>query len=137
MGTLHHATTVSLAGQGIFITGPSGAGKSDLALRLIDAGAILVADDQTELQVSNGRLLARAPRTILGKIEIRGMGILTLPTIENIPLALAVAPGEGERIPEPDWLELMGVALPRVRLSYMDASTVAKIRLWLAHEHHP
>ena len=45
MGTLHHATTVSLAGQGIFITGPSGAGKSDLALRLIDTGAILVADD--------------------------------------------------------------------------------------------
>ena len=35
--------------RAVLLRGPSGAGKSDLALRLIEAGARLVADDQTEL----------------------------------------------------------------------------------------
>ena len=44
------ATCVALQGVGILLRGPSGAGKSDLALRLIDAGASLVADDLCELR---------------------------------------------------------------------------------------
>ena len=44
----------------MLILGDSGAGKSDLALRLIDDGARLVADDRTELYVS--RKAALRPR---------------------------------------------------------------------------
>ena len=50
-----HATSVALKHRGtwqaVLLRGPSGAGKSDLALRLIDAGGRLVADDQTHLAV--------------------------------------------------------------------------------------
>ena len=58
---LVHGTTVEIAGQAVLIRGPSGSGKSDLALRLIDGGAQLVADDQTELSPRDGRLVASAP----------------------------------------------------------------------------
>src|SRR3546814_10156556 len=44
-----HATTVALDGTGVLLRGPAGSGKSDLALRLIDQGARLVADDRTAL----------------------------------------------------------------------------------------
>jgi len=43
---LVHATAIAIDGRAVLLRGPSGAGKSDLALRLIDAGARLVADDQ-------------------------------------------------------------------------------------------
>jgi serine kinase of HPr protein (carbohydrate metabolism regulator) len=56
-----HGTTVALEGEGVLLRGPSGSGKSDLALRLIDGGARLVADDQTELTRTANGLIARSP----------------------------------------------------------------------------
>ena len=70
----------------VLLRGPSGAGKSDLALRLIDQGARLVADDQTELTPSDGVLLARAPQTIQGKMEVRGLGIAEHAPLCDVPL---------------------------------------------------
>jgi HPr kinase/phosphorylase len=78
-------------GAGILLLGASGTGKSDLTLRLIAAGAELVADDRTELSVKTGRLIARAPRNIAGLVEVRGVGIVEIPYTEQVDVALAIA----------------------------------------------
>ena len=62
-----HASTIAIGGHAVLIEGPSGAGKSDLALRLIDRGAVLVSDDYTVLSASRGRLLARSEERRVGK----------------------------------------------------------------------
>jgi hypothetical protein len=96
-----HASCVAIAKQGVLILGDSGAGKSDLALRLIDDGAKLVSDDRTELYVSRGMLHARAPKSIAGLLEVRGVGIVALPFAKNVPLALAIRLGAPpKRLPD-------------------------------------
>lgn len=85
-----HASCVALGSRGVLLLGGSGAGKSDLALRLIDEGAILVADDRTELYAARGRLCARAPKSIAGLIEVRGLGLIALPFARQVTVALAV-----------------------------------------------
>ncbi|MHA1114324.1 MAG: HPr kinase/phosphorylase, partial [Alphaproteobacteria bacterium] len=87
--TLVHATCVSLWGAGILLRGPSGSGKSDLALRLIDGGAVLVADDQVSLELRDGGLFASPPAATAGKLEVRGVGIVTVPFDEEAPMRLA------------------------------------------------
>jgi serine kinase of HPr protein (carbohydrate metabolism regulator) len=129
---LVHATTVEIGGQGVLIRGPSGSGKSDLALRLIDGGAQLVADDQTELIVQEARLMARAPETICGLLEVRGLGILRLPHAGGVPLALVVDLVEAaaiERLPEPCWTDILGATVQRMDLAPFEASAAAKVRL--------
>src|SRR5207237_6122820 len=79
-----HASTVALDGRAVLITGPSGSGKSDLALRLLDRGFTLVSDDQTIVRKDGDRLLASAPPTIAGKLEIRGIGIIEMERIDNV-----------------------------------------------------
>jgi serine kinase of HPr protein (carbohydrate metabolism regulator) len=132
---LVHGTTVALEGEGVLLRGPSGSGKSDLALRLIDGGARLVADDQTELTRSPNGLIARSPASIAGKMEVRGVGILRVPTVLNAPVRLVVdlvSPGRVERLPEPQFCEYLQYSLPLLALAAFEASTPAKIRLALA-----
>ena len=84
------------------LLGASGVGKSDLALRLIDEGARLVADDRTILFGKHEALHARAPASIKGLLEIRGVGIVELPVRASVKIALAVRLGkEGARLPRP------------------------------------
>ena len=126
-----HATTVAIAGRGILLLGPSGAGKSDLALRLIDRGAMLVADDYTDLWVEDGRLIARPPPTIAGKMEIRGIGIVQRPFLDATMVALAVVLGSEERMPEPRTADFCGIALPEVTIDPRPASAALKVELVL------
>ena len=65
--------------------GPSGSGKSDLALRLLDRGFTLVSDDQTIVSRDGDRLIASAPPNIAGKLEIRGIGIVDMDTVDDVP----------------------------------------------------
>ena len=81
-----HASTVASDGRAVLISGPSGSGKSDLALRLLDRGFTLVSDDQTIVRRDGDRLVASAPPTIKGKLEIRGIGIVEMDTIEDVPV---------------------------------------------------
>lgn len=116
-GVTVHATTVAIGGRGVMLTGASGAGKSDLALRLIDRGAVLVSDDYTLLATQAGSLLAAPPATIAGRMEVRGLGIVDVPYRAQAPVALVVTLGpEEERMPEPQRTILLGMSLPCVNI---------------------
>ena len=129
-----HGTSVALDGAGVLLRGPSGAGKSDLALRLIDAGAALVADDQTELRRNAMGLRMSAPAAIAGLLEVRGVGILRVPSVPSAILRLVVTlvPSEAlERLPEPQHCLLLDCAIPEIALAPFEASAAAKLRLAL------
>ena len=141
---LLHATCVALNGRdgplGVLLRGPSGAGKSDLALRLIDRGARLIADDQCEIAREDGaagsQLIARAPAEIAGALEVRGLGIAKVPSLAAAPLALIVdlvARDAVERLPEAAHEEILGVELPRLALDPFEAAAPAKLDLALRH----
>lgn len=126
-----HATCVAWNGKGILITGPSGSGKSDLALRLIALGAVLVADDQVELGVQQGQLVARCPASIRGLIEARYIGPLKSRSQDEVVIAVVLEPGTPERLPEPATRSLLGITLPLLILPYLEAGTAAKLKLYL------
>jgi len=129
-----HASCIAIDGAGILLRGPSGSGKSDLALRLIDGGAILVADDQVELEVIGGVLFAHPPEVLAGKIEARGIGILENMPWHRAPVALTVdlvAREDVERLPPARTCTIVGVDLPCVQLAPFETSTPAKIRALL------
>jgi serine kinase of HPr protein (carbohydrate metabolism regulator) len=129
---LVHASCVAVDGAGILLRGPSGSGKSDLALRLIDAGASLVADDQTWLAASAGRLVASAPAALAGKLEVRGLGIVTLPALPDVCVALIVdlvGRKAVDRLPPRRGCAVLGVSVPLLSLDPFDASAAAKVRL--------
>jgi hypothetical protein len=126
-----HAGCVAMRGVGVLIAGPSGSGKSDLALRLIDRGAVLVSDDYTLLHAVGGELHATAPVTIAGRIEVRGIGIVDRPTLARVPVALFVEAGTPDRLPEPATRVIAGIAIPAYRLALLEASAPAKIDLML------
>ncbi len=131
---LLHATTIAIGGQAILLRGPSGSGKSDLGLRLIDAGGRLVADDRSLLWREDDAIFVRAPETIAGLIEARGIGILRVEAAPNARLALIadlVAPQHVERLPEPSSETIFGLAIPLVAIAPFEASAALKLRLAL------
>ena len=129
-----HATCVSLYGAGLIIRGPSGAGKSDLALRLIDRGARLVADDRVDLLVSDNGVIARAPEILAGLLEVRGLGILRVPVLEATVVRLVVKLVNHKNVPrlsDRRMTNLIGMDVPTVTLDPFEASAVTKVRLAL------
>ncbi len=122
--------------MGVLLRGTPGSGKSDLALRLIDAGAKLVADDAVEVRREGSHLIARlppsAPDAVRGRIEVRGLGIMAVPSVAECRLDLVIdlVPADAvERVPEPATAELMRVELPLLRLNGWEPSAAAKVRL--------
>lgn len=118
--------------RGVLIEGPSGAGKSDLALRCLDHGFRLVADDRVELWTSAGRLFGAAPAPLVGLIEARGLGISPVTALPLAEVALVVRCGNPERLPEPETATILDVTLPAVTLRPLEASTPAKLSRALA-----
>ena len=92
-----HGSCAAHDGAGVLLVGAPGTGKSDLLLRLLDRGFTLVADDQVILEA--GR--ARAPASLAGLVEVRGIGIIRLPYAADAALALTVELGNSDRMPEP------------------------------------
>lgn len=132
---LLHASCVALGDRAVLLAGPSGCGKSDLALRLLDEGAELVADDQTRLACAGEGLVASPPAALAGLIEVRHIGLFRLPFRREVPVALYVelTPPEAlrERLPEEAPIFLLDQPVRRLRLPGLAASTPAKIRLAL------
>ncbi len=139
-----HGTAVAVDGRAVLIRGPSGSGKSDLALRLIAAGArwpglrgepVLVADDQVELSLVDGMVVVSPPAVLAGRIEVRGIGILSVPYLPQARLSLVadlIAREAITRLPEPDTVLILGVPLPRIDLDAFAASAPAKLLAALA-----
>lgn len=128
-----HASCVAIGGRAVLIAGPSGAGKSDLSIRLVDRGALLVSDDYTELRADGARLLATAPATIAGRIELRGVGIVTRPYVREVPVALLIDLGcAPERMPEPVKRLIEGIAIPAIGLNGLEPSAPIKVEAALA-----
>jgi HPr kinase/phosphorylase len=129
-----HGTAIALGSEGVLLRGPSGAGKSDLALRLIDQGARLVADDQTELRRDGDDIIMSAPATIAGQMEVRGLGIISVPNVAAAKLRLVVdlLPSDAiERMPLPRTCSLLDRPIPAIALAPREASAPAKLRLAL------
>lgn len=71
-----------MLGVGVLLMGPSGIGKSECALELVTRGHRLVADDVVRIRLTeDGVLLARAPELIRHYVEIRGLGLLSVPEL--------------------------------------------------------
>ena len=133
MGTVH-GTCVAIDGLGVLLRGASGSGKSDLALRLIDAGALLVADDQVALELNSPRqtVTARPPAAIAGLLEVRGLGPMAVSSVSAAALGLVadlVPGGAVERLPEPAFCAYLGVRLPLVSVDPFRASAAAVLRV--------
>jgi HPr kinase/phosphorylase len=131
---LVHGTAVAIGGNAVLLRGPSGSGKSDLALRLIDAGAQLVADDQSELRRDGDAISVRSPIAIAGLIEARGVGIIRLDSLPVARLALIadlVVLEAVERLPEPRNEPILGLSIPLIAVAPFEASAAVKLRLAL------
>lgn len=127
----------------MLLLGPPGSGKSDLVLRLIDqpgygiAGALrtaqVVSDDQVAIRLAGGRLVASAPATIAGRMEIRGLGLANLPHRAEAALVIAVrlvAKEKIERMPDMtnDRFKILGTSIPVIAVDAASASAPARIR---------
>lgn len=133
-GTLMYGTVVALDDWGVVLRGKSGSGKSDLALRLIDRGAVLVADDQIQLVLSGGLVHASAPAAIAGLLEVRGVGVVPMPARARVPLALIVnlVPlEEVARLPDAKTENILGLDLPVLDLFAFEASAPQKVKVAL------
>jgi len=132
-----HATCIAIGGAGkpwraVLLAGRSGAGKSDLALRLIDRGARLVSDDYTLVRRTQGGLVASAPATISGKMEVRGLGVIDLPSLAEAPVSLLVSLDDPvARMPEEELprRRIAGIDLPLIALAALEPSAPVKVEL--------
>ena len=127
---LLYGTAIAWHGRGILLRGPSGAGKSDLALRVIAAGGMLVADDQVLATNTKAGVIAAAPPEIAGLIELRGAGLVRLPYLSSARLALVfdlVPLGTPERLPELGRTMIAGAFLPSGVVAPFESSAVEKI----------
>ncbi len=81
-----YGTTVEVAGLGVMLEGAPGLGKSETALGLIKHGNALVADDLTCLRkdVAANRLFATASPATRNYMEIRGIGIIHVPSVFGV-----------------------------------------------------
>ena len=132
---LVHASCVALEAKGVLLRGAPGVGKSDLALRLIEGEAQLVADDQVALTSTGEALLAAPPARIAGLLEVRGIGVVSMEFVQQCPIHLVVdlvQPDTVERMPEATTVDLCGHRIARVMLAPFEASTPSKVRLALS-----
>jgi len=133
---LLHASCVAIGERAVLIAGRSGTGKSDLALRLIDRGAVLVSDDYTEVRRRDRTLFATPPARIAGKIEVRGVGIVDMPYRAEAEVALLIdLEAEVKRMPEAQTRRLAGVDVPAFALSSLEGSAPIKVELLLKALH--
>lgn len=118
--------------RGVLILGPSGSGKSDLALRALEAGFRLVADDRTCVWNSGGSPYGRAPDVLSGLLEVRGLDVVRAPALDFCRIDLAVTAATREappaRLPDPAVLEVAGTAVPHLVLRLTDASAPHRLR---------
>ena len=117
-----HATCVDINGSGVLIVGRSGSGKSTLAINLLALGSKLVADDQCELKKNNNKFRVSKPASLPNSIEIRGVGLVSVPMVVETSLDWVVDMDEAEteRIPDLRFTEIGGYRVPTIFGKNMD-----------------
>lgn len=143
MPELVHASAVAAGGRAALIRGASGSGKSDLALRclalapsrLLPMQAMLISDDYVAIERDGARLLARAPATLSGLIEVRGLGIMRVDCASEAEVTLVVelaAGGEIPRLPDiPATAVYDGIEVPVLKLAPFEPAAPIKLLLAL------
>ena len=128
-----HSTSVVIDDNGVLILGDSGSGKSDLALRLIDNGATLISDDISICRKSSDNIYLYCPPEIKGLLEVREIGIITVPFVERIKLRLVVnlKSNNNERFPKDSFFRILGIKVPIINIEGKNSSAVAKIKVKL------
>jgi serine kinase of HPr protein (carbohydrate metabolism regulator) len=118
MSIAHQATCVAISGRGVLIEGAPGTGKSSLALALIDRGAVLVGDDGVLLLARDGMLIAAPHPEIGGKLEVRNVGLIDMPVLPAVPVALVIRleASAPRFIDAPEARQLAGISVPLVHL---------------------
>jgi len=132
-----HGTSVEIQGSGVLICGKPGMGKSSLALQLIDRGALLIADDQTLLDLEGNKLILQPPPPLRGIMEVRGVGLFPLPFQEKSFLRLCIEISEREkleRLPKPIFIEYYGIKIPLLKLNKNDPLGALKVEMKLLHK---
>ena len=128
-----HSTSVVIDDNGVLILGDSGSGKSDLALRLIDNGATLISDDISICRKNSNNIYLYCPPEIKGLLEVREIGIITVPFVERIKLRLVVnlKSDNNERFPKDSSFRILGIKIPIINIEGKNSSAVAKIKVKL------
>ena len=128
-----HSSSVVIDDNGVLILGDSGSGKSDLALRLIDNGATLISDDISICRKNLNNIYLYCPPEIKGLLEVREIGIVTVPFVERIKLRLVVNlnSNNNERFPKDTSFRIMGIKIPTINIEGKNSSAVAKIKVKL------
>ena len=128
-----HATSVAIEDNGVAIFGDPGSGKSDLALRLIDSGATLISDDVTVFSKLEKNINLFGIENTKGLLEVREVGIITVPYVEGIKLKLVVRLTDKviERIPKKNQINLLGLKFPKLEINGKNPSSVAKVKVKL------
>lgn len=117
--------------KGVLIEGPSGAGKSGLALRALEHGFRLVADDRVLLWRSGARLYGRSPDALHGLIEMRGLDVVPTTALPFAEIALIARLGEPDRIPQPERVERAGTQVQALEIATNDLESPLKLALAL------
>ena len=128
-----HGTLISVDGKGVLLKGESGSGKSDLALRFIkNEKAKLVADDRIDIDISDNRVIGKAPLILKGKLEVRNIGIIEdVETINQVDVFLCVELVKNreclDRLPQDEFEIILNKKIPKIKLYAFDCSTICKI----------
>ena len=128
-----HSSSIVIDDNGVLILGDSGSGKSDLALRLIDNGATLISDDISICRKNSNNIYLYCPPEIKGLLEVREIGIITVPFVERIKLRLVVnlRSKNNERFPKDNSFRILGIKIPLISIEGKNSSAVAKIKVKL------
>jgi HPr kinase/phosphorylase len=136
-----HASAVLIGARAVLIQGPAGSGKSRLALALLHAArqgllpfARLVADDRAHVEAAHGRLLVRPAEALAGLIEVRGLGIRSVPyeALATVGILVELGSKDAERLPARGGAQAVieGIALPRLAVA-AGADPLPLVLAWL------
>lgn len=133
-------TMMEIMGIGVLLRGAPGIGKSETALSLIERGYSLVSDDVTEIRrTSRGRVLCWASEITRYHMEIRGLGIIHVPSLfgvssirrhAELDLVIDLTPPSGNEDRtgvSPNFVEFMGCSVPCMKLPVQSGRDMASI----------